>query len=228
MLAELNRLLTPLGVQIVRPYQLQGYALHRYTRADGTFDYERYRSIQTEGNKQKLDWTFASEQNIDFLATYLRRRIPQIRFGLCHGTRRGLEQKWFAERLGCEVVGTEISDTAAAFPNTIQWDFHEVKPEWTGAVDFIYSNAFDHSYDPELCLNRWMSCLRPDGICVLEHSSSHAAATYSELDPFGADLSMMPFLIAKWAKGRYAVIDLLEAPHVHGTSSHFICVRPIV
>ena len=26
--------------------------------------------------------------------------------------------------------------------------FPEVKPEWIGKADFIYSNSFDHSYDP--------------------------------------------------------------------------------
>lgn len=31
-----------------------GFELHRYQRADGTFDYERYRAVQTEGNHRKL------------------------------------------------------------------------------------------------------------------------------------------------------------------------------
>ncbi|MBK6621188.1 MAG: hypothetical protein IPG32_10020 [Saprospirales bacterium] len=51
--------------------------------------------------------------------------------------------------MNCEVIGTEISDSASKFSHTIEWDFHEVKPEWIGRADFIYSNSFDHSYDPE-------------------------------------------------------------------------------
>lgn len=39
------------------------------------------------------------------------------------------------------------------------------------ATDFVYSNSFDHSYDPEKCLNAWMSCLKKGGICILEHTS---------------------------------------------------------
>ena len=191
--------------------QRQDFALRSYVRADGSFDYERYRAIQEAGNKRKLDRSWAAEENIAYVAAYLTERLPDIRFGLCHGTRRGLEQQWFREHLGCEVVGTEISETATQFPHTIQWDFHEVKPEWLGAVDFIYSNAFDHSYDPALCINRWMSCLKPGGICVIEHSSEHEAEYTSELDPFGASLNIMPYLMLEWSKGAFHVEDIREA-----------------
>ena len=104
------------------------------------------------------------------------------------------------------------SKTATEFPNTIQWDFHEVKPEWVNSVDFIYSNSFDHSYDPERCLNAWMSCIRPGGFCFLEHTSSHEPRGANELDPFGADLVVMPYLITRWAKRAYFVREILDAP----------------
>lgn len=164
------------------------------------------------GNKKKLSHSWATAENIACVADYIRGKIPQPAFGLCHGTRRGLEQQWFRERLGCEVIGTEISETATQFPHTIQWDFHEVKPEWLGQADFIYSNAFDHSYDPALCINRWMSCLKPQGLCVIEHSSAHGPQGTSELDPFGATLSIMPYLILIWSDGRFCVQDIVSAP----------------
>ena len=148
----------------------------------------------------------------DFLSAYIVRTIGQPRFGICHGTRRGLEQQWFRKALGCEVIGTEISDTAYQFPQTTQWDFHEAKPEWINSVDFIYSNSFDHSYDPEKCLNVWMSCVRPGGLCILEHSSLHSQEGATNVDPFGAEIVAMPYLILSWAKGNYGVRDLLEAP----------------
>jgi hypothetical protein len=194
------------------PTRNKDFVLRSYARPDGSFDYERYKAVQDAGNKKKLDRSWALQDNIVYLATYLQNKVPEIRFGICHGTRRGLEQQWFHERLGCEVIGTEISDTAAQFPHTIQWDFHEVKPEWLGAADFIYTNAFDHSYDPALCINRWMSCLKPHGICVIEHSSKHEADYASDLDPFGASLSIMPYLILEWSKGRFHVEDIQEAP----------------
>jgi hypothetical protein len=188
-----------------------GYALHSYQTQDGKFDYESYRKIQETGNKKKINKVWVQEENIKFLADYVAKKIEKPRFGICHGTRRGMEQKWFSEALGCEVIGTEISETATQFPNTIQWDFHNVKDEWKGSVDFIYSNSFDHSYDPEKCLNAWMSCIRPGGLCIIEHSSGHGLEGATELDPFGAELHMMPYLIVQWSKGKFGVREMLPA-----------------
>jgi hypothetical protein len=200
-----------------------GYVLHRYLKKDGSFDYEAYRTIQEAGNKRKLGNVWVKEENIAFLAEYLRGVIPPPRFGLCHGTRRGNEQAWFSKYLGCDVLGTDISETAESFPQTIRWDFHEVKPEWIDAVDFIYSNSFDHSYDPEKCLNAWMRCVRPGGICILEHAEMrHAdyASAADQLDPFGALIFQMPYLITTWGKGKYGVRELLTAPIKSDKVSH--------
>lgn len=188
------------------------YVLHQYKDAQGGFDYARYRQIQTEGNRRKIETVWVQRENVDFLAGYIRSRIPAPTFGLCHGTRRGLEQQWFREALGCPVLGTEISDTAAQFPDTIQWDFHEVKEEWLGAADFVYSNSFDHAHDPRKALDGWMRCLKPGGLCLLEHSTRHGPEGASELDPFGADLFVLPYLVLRWGQGRYAVRELLDAP----------------
>jgi hypothetical protein len=189
----------------------EGATLYKYLKEDGSFDYDKYRQIQIEGNRRKLGYIWADEENIATLSTYIRNAMGTPRFGICHGTRRGKEQEWFRKYLGCEVIGTEISDTAEQFPHTIQWDFHEVKPEWVNATDFIYSNSFDHSYDPERCLNAWMSCVRPGGLCILEHSNFHGPEGTCELDPFGADIVTMPYLISRWGKGRYGVRELIEA-----------------
>lgn len=189
-----------------------GFMLYKYFKADGSFDYEKYRQIQIEGNRRKIEKIWVLEDNIAFLADYIKRVIGVPRFGICHGTRRGKEQEWFRKYLGCEVIGTEISDSAEKFPHTIQWDFHEIKPEWIDAVDFIYSNSFDHSYDPQKCLNAWMSCIKKGGICILEHSSEHSSSAASELDPFGANIVQMPYLIVKWGEGRYGVRELINAP----------------
>ena len=71
---------------------------------------------------------------------------PKVSFGLCHGTRRGFEQKQIKEEFSkrgkdVNVIGTEISDTANQFESTIEWDFHNVHPDWVNNVDFIYSNS---------------------------------------------------------------------------------------
>lgn len=202
-----------LGYDIRRLYPIDnvnGFELYRYRKPDGTFDYEKYKEIQISGNKRKIDNVWVQEENIAFLADYLTDKIGDINFGLCHGTRRGKEQEWFTKYLNCKVIGTELSDTAEQFPNTIQWDFHEVRPEWINAVDFIYSNSFDHSYDPQKCLKAWMSCIKKGGVCMIEHTSGHEQAT--DLDPFGADISLMPYLILIWGKGDFYVQELLDAP----------------
>jgi hypothetical protein len=191
-----------------------GLVLHKYLKEDGSFDYERYRQVQTEGNKTKLDYVWVRQENVAFLSEYIRKTVGQPRLGICHGTRRGKEQEWFRQYLGCEVIGTEISDTAEQFPHTIRWDFHEPRPEWLGAADFIYSNSLDHSYDPEKCVNVWMSCLREGGLCVIEHSSDDEGS--SEIDPFGAGIVLMPYLILKWGRGRYGIRELIEAPSKGG------------
>lgn len=225
LIQALNKFLRPMGYKIINdndynacagqgPVGGGSYVLHSYTKEDGSFDYKRYRQIQEEGNKRKIDSVWVLEENIEFLANYINSRISPVHFGLCHGTRRGKEQEWFKKYLKSDarIIGTEISETAAEFPDTIQWDFHEIKDEWIGVVDFIYSNSFDHSYDPEKCLNAWISCLRPGGVCILEHTDAHGPKGANDLDPFGAHIMQMPYLITRWGGGKYGVREILKAP----------------
>src|SRR5690606_26303190 len=128
----------------------------------------------------------------------------------CDGTRRGLEQHLLIENIRCEEVGTDISDTPSEFPHTIRWDFHKANPEWIGVADFIYSNSLDHSYDPELDLKTWISCLNDYGILTIEHSSDDSYS--KECDPFGAYLHVMPYLFLVWGKGAYSARKLEKAP----------------
>lgn len=192
--------------------ETQFFKLFDYRKSDGSFDYEKYRKVQQEGNLLKIENVWVIEENIKFLSEYLNQSFDSITFGICHGTRRGNEQKWFRQYLSCEVIGTEISDSASDFPHTVQWDFHKENPEWAGKADFIYSNSFDHSYDPESCLNTWIQSLKVGGLCILEHSNLHAPEGANELDPFGAEIEIMPYLITKWAKGNFFVREILDAP----------------
>jgi len=229
LIGGINCLLRPIGLELRKTSGLvldrsRGFTLYGYRKRDGSFDYEKYREIQTAGNKRKINNVWVREGNIEFLSNYIKKSLPDVKFGICHGTRNGKEQEWFRKYLGCEVIGTEISDTAEKFPHTIQWDFHEVKPEWIDSVDFIYSNSLDHSFDPEKCLNAWMSCVKPGGLCILEHGRLHTANHASRLDPFGASLIQMPYLITIWGRGRYAVREIIEAP-VQEKQSSFIVIQ---
>lgn len=212
----LNTFLDKFGYEISKKKPIldnsKDYQLHQYLKEDGSFDYDEYVKIQSNANRKKIKQSWVQEENIDFISKYLIERIYPINFGLCHGTRRGLEQEWFRKYLLCDVIGTEISDTATQFPHTIQWDFHKYKPEWLRSVDFIYSNSFDHSFNPEECINSWMSCLTANGLCIIEHTNENDAEA-SIVDPFGASLIQMPYLILKWGKGKFYVREILKAPY---------------
>ncbi len=177
-------------------------------------NFQSYREAQIKANEEKLDVVWVDRVNIEFLSKYILTKIPKPKFGLCHGTRCGEEQKWFREFLGCDVIGTEIAPTAKDYPNTIEWDFHDIKAEWINSADFIYSNSLDHSYDPEKCLNTWVKCLKPgSGLLILEHSMpGHGPNTVSESDPFGADFNTMANLIDEWRKGKYGIKEILSGP----------------
>jgi SAM-dependent methyltransferase len=151
---------------------------------------KEYLEIQTLWNKRKISSVWVSDASLDIVADEVK-SINGLKFGICHGTRRGVEQARLRELLGIEVIGTEISDTATQFQNTIQWDFHNVRPEWIGAVDFIYSNSLDHSHSPDIALKKWVSCLKPGGLCFIDWSSDHNDKHVNDLDCFGASESEM-------------------------------------
>ncbi len=167
-------------------------------------DYSEYKEAQVQGNLESLDNVWVSEDNIRLLSEYIKKNVPNPKFGICHGTRGGKEQEWFRKYLGIEVIGTEISFTAAQFPHTIEWDFHKVKDEWIDNVDFIYSNSFDHSYDPKMCLDAWMKCIKKDGVCILEWTKAHIKST--KRDPFGGKKRNYKKLIQE----KYQIKDIIS------------------
>lgn len=134
---------------------------------NGNF-YEDYKQSQTSLNIEKFNVIWVMEEEIEKLSKYIKENIASKGFGLCHGSRNGFEVERFKKNLSnYSVLGTDISHTANKVKNLIQWDFHEVKNEWLNNVDFIYSNSFDHSYDPYKCLKAWLSCLSDKGLCFI-------------------------------------------------------------
>lgn len=136
----------------------------------GDLDYKEYVKTQQEINKKKIAFSGPSTQYLKSFIPDIK-QIPNLHFGICHGTRRGDEQKIFSNLLGINVIGTEISETALSFPNTIQWDFHNLKKEWENKVCFIFSNSIDHSYDPIFCLSQWMKCIKPQGAIYIQRGN---------------------------------------------------------
>jgi hypothetical protein len=186
--------------------------LIEYIDSAGNFDYLRYRDAQIAANHAKLDAVWVCKPSIQFLSRFILKTMGKPSFGLCHGTRRGLEQTWFRESLGAdvEVIGTEISDTADRFPHTVRHDFHERRPEWVHAASFVYSNSWDHAYDPAKAFSVWMESLRPGGVTILEHTMGHRPENASESDPFGIAFDDLVNFINLIGDGRFYVAQVLD------------------
>merc|ERR1712232_125221 len=110
-----------------------------------------------------------------------------------------------------EVWGTEISVLGRQFRFTVApWDFHDVKPHWEGRVDFVYSNALDHSFDPPLALRAWMKSVAPDGALLLEHSFAGGAAGDPGVlsDPYQASMAQLQRLVL--LSGAFELCDVLR------------------
>lgn len=156
------------------------------------------------------------QQDIILLGEHMKQvlNLPfRNRFALVHGCRHGKEQLWFREVLPeVEVFGTEISPLANA-PFTIVMDFHEVKPEWLGRADFVYSNSLDHSYNATFAVQQWMKEVAKEGFLILEHTIWHTKtyqAPKQKIDIYGDTLEGYQKLIRK--AGNYEVADLLKSP----------------
>ena len=168
--------------------------LHQYD------SYEHYKEVQIYHNKRKLDRVWADVATLQLVANRISKEFgtESKLFGLCHGSRNGFEQQFLASKLTAHVLGTDISDTASRFPNSVQWDFHDVKEEWVGACHFVYTNALDQSWKPQLALTSWLGQLRTGGLLFIEHTLEHGPGGASEMDPFGATPEHLSFLLCSW------------------------------
>ncbi|MEX0734724.1 MAG: hypothetical protein WD944_02680 [Steroidobacteraceae bacterium] len=209
LIRAINLSLSPLGFSLVPRQNLLLTYQHDY----GAEGFESYRKFQIFHNKRKINEIWADEETLGVIAAYIKEHVPVVRSGICHGTRRGFEQAEFSRLLGCPVIGTEISDSARQFENTVQWDFHEPKEEWLKSFSFVYSNSIDQAFDPRKALSTWVAQLEDSGLLFLDHTMLHSAAGASEMDPFGAHPMVMPYLLFKWGSNDYRLVDILEIDH---------------
>jgi len=183
--------------------------IHKYS------NYDEYVSCQLAGNERKKTRVWAVEENIARIAAWLKPRQPAT--GLCHGTRGGYEQAWFAKYLDdCAVIGTEIGDASA--PDTLQLDFNKRHPQLVGAFDFVYSNSFDHAYDPVQTIRIWFEQLRPGGSLILEwdRRNEHTGAVglpVNKLDCVSMTFDELRDTIPQWVDG-IELIKELDLPVV--------------
>ena len=138
-------------------------------------NYKEYKKAQIAKNTKKIKHVWVKIHELQLISKKIKKFIPNASFGICHGVRNAWEVKQLRNLLGIKVLGTDIAPSAKKFPHTIEWDFHNIKDKWINKVDFIYSNSFDHSYDPERCLDSWMKCIKKkDGICFIHWMSTNS------------------------------------------------------
>jgi SAM-dependent methyltransferase len=191
---KLNETLRYLFVDLLKSKAFLDFHLHEYQ------SYEDYRKVQIYHNYRKIGRVWAHAGTLDLLATNLREIFGPGRVkGLCHGTRNGFEQNHLNDRhAGFAVIGTDISPSARDFPNSVEWDFHDVNPEWQGQFDFVYSNSLDQSWQPRVALETWLDQVRPGGVVVIEYSEEQSPLAAGEMDPFGVRPVAVPYVLADW------------------------------
>lgn len=168
--------------------------IFEYKDDDGNFDYDLYKECQVSLNVAKINSPGPNRKTMQSLYEKVikKHREQAIEHGVCHGTRRGSEQKHLRELTGCDqIFGTDISHTASEFENTIEWDFHEIKEEWIGKFDLIYTNSLDQSYDPIHCVRQWLKTLSVGGICVIHIHGAVPGSAVTSQDKEDMNLSVL-------------------------------------
>jgi hypothetical protein len=179
---------------------LPDYVLHKYS------SYEEYRDTQIKWNITKLNRVWADPQVLDVVIDRVNRECQKSDlFGLCHGSRNGFEQNYLLQSLQGQITGTDISETATSYPNSVVHDFHNVNPKWVSRADFIYSNSLDQSWNPQAALDVWVDQLRVGGLLFIEMSEAGSPRHASKMDPFGVKPEYFAYLLAMWLGHKVSV-----------------------
>mgnify|MGYP006101867719 CR=1 FL=1 len=206
-----SKILKDKGYEIVLRKKLIDYYLHKYN------SYEEYKEAQIKLNKRKIELTFADEKTLKKVSNIVTESIdiqktkPNKVFGICHGSRNGFEQNLLNKIISnSDIIGTDISDTALKFENTVHWDFHDKKDEWIGKFDFVYSNSLDQSWKPKHALSTWLDQIKDDGVVIIEHTIYHSPEHAGEGDPFGVRPLVMPYLLTEWFGHKISISHYLQ------------------
>ena len=163
-------------------------------------NYDEYKETQISYNKKKIEHVWADEKTLEKISEFLLENVSTgIIKGICHGSRNGFEQNFFNKKKNkFHVIGTDISDTAENYKDSVTHDFHEEKKEWLNNFDFVYSNSLDQSFDPRKALQAWLNQLKKNGFIIIEHTDQHGVIASGKMDPFGVEANFFPYLLSDW------------------------------
>lgn len=181
-------------------------------------NYAEYVKCQIAANKKKFNNCWAIEENIKAIAKWIDKNIKFKSFrGLCHGVRQGFEVEWFEKYANVNMYGTDIGKTNN---NTyiIEHDFNKPMNNFIAKFDFIYSNSFDHAYDPEKTFNVWANQLQSGGVIILEYDrrqehTGEISKGPNKVDPVSIRFEELIKLVPKWRKNA-KIIEMLDMPIV--------------
>ena len=197
-LHSINYLFGQFGWKLQRDFP--DYVLFQYN------SYEEYRETQIKWNRIKLERIWAESQVLDLVIERVKKANGASNlFGLCHGSRNGFEQEYLARSLNGAILGTDISETALDFPNSVVHDFHDTNEDWVASVDFIYSNSLDQSWNPQLAIRVWVEQLKIGGLLFVEMSEGHSPRQASKMDPFGVKPEYFAYLLTQWVGHKISV-----------------------
>ena len=183
---------------------------------------------QKNANIAKGKNVWAVEENIKFIAEYIAENIPDAMTGMCHGTRGGHEQLWFRKYINdCNVFGSEIGDASA--PYTVQWDFNKSNIDWIHKFDFIYSNSFDHAFNPALTLYTWADQIKPGGCIFLEYDkrqehTGEISKSVNKTDPVSITVDELVEKIPEWIH-KEIEISVIDMPVVKKVFQKTVVVK---
>jgi len=187
--------------------------------------YEEYKQIQTQTNHNKINVVWVTPGNIKDISNYCKDNQIDVKNIICHGSRNAAEIKLFANEFPeAGIMGTDISDTATNFPNTIQWDFHDENPDWEGQFDIVFTNSWDHSYDFEKALKAWIKSLTPTGRIFLDWNTDSDGVTFNltPSDCFGCSLDEFQEII-----NRYCTVEAVFPTENRYNRDSFIVVAKL-
>ena len=163
--------------------------------------YKEYKDTQIYYNKMKINKVFADKKTLTRVGNIVLREFPgesKIK-GICHGSRNSFEQNFlrsFSNRI--ETIGTDISETAKNYENSVHWDYHDINKDWVGEHAFIYTNSLDHSWQPKVALQTLFAQLKPNGLLIIEHTEGHSPTNADKMDQFGVKPTVMPYVLTLW------------------------------